>query len=79
MHSVCVEYSVFTIEFIFLIPYIIVNLNTIQENNETLLGAGKDAGLEVFSWLRTGSGAGFCEHGNGPSCSIKKAGCCLTS
>jgi hypothetical protein len=32
-----------------------------------------------FGWLRIGSMEGFCEHGNEPSGSIKKAGCCLTN
>jgi hypothetical protein len=32
-----------------------------------------------FGWLRIVPVAGFCEHGNGPSGSIKKAGYCSTS
>jgi hypothetical protein len=32
-----------------------------------------------FGWLRIGSNGGFCENGNEPSGSIKKAGYCLTS
>jgi hypothetical protein len=36
-------------------------------------------GRTGFGWLRIGpSGAGFCEHGNEPSGSIKKAGYFLT-
>jgi len=33
----------------------------------------------VFGWLRIGSNGGFYDHGNEPSGSITKAGCCLTS
>jgi hypothetical protein len=36
-------------------------------------------GQTGFGWLRIGSVAGFCKHGNEPSISIKKAGYCLTS
>jgi hypothetical protein len=36
-------------------------------------------GRAGFSWLIKGPVAGFCEHGNEPSGSIKKACYCLTS
>jgi hypothetical protein len=36
-------------------------------------------GRTRFVWLRIGSVAGFCEHDNEPSGSIKKAGYFLTS
>jgi hypothetical protein len=36
-------------------------------------------GRAGFSWLRIGSKAGFCEYGNEPSGSIKKAGYFLIS
>jgi hypothetical protein len=32
-----------------------------------------------FSWPRIGFSGGFCEHGNEPLGSIKKAGYCLIS
>jgi hypothetical protein len=36
-------------------------------------------GRTGFGWLRIGPSGGFCEHGNEPSGSIKKAGYFLTS
>jgi hypothetical protein len=35
-------------------------------------------GRTGFSWLRIGSNGGLFEHGNEPSGSVKKVGCCLT-
>jgi hypothetical protein len=43
------------------------------------LGRYVSMGRTGFGWLRIGPMAGFCEHGNEPSGSIKKAGYFLTS
>jgi hypothetical protein len=42
----------------------------------------RDIGINGANWIRLAQEspiASFCEHGNEPSCSIRKAGCCLTS
>jgi hypothetical protein len=41
------------------------------------LGRWGSMGRTGFDWLRIGSVAGFCEHGNEPSGSIEKSGYCL--
>jgi hypothetical protein len=50
-----------------------------EDNIEMDLG---EIWIEVANWIRLAQERfqlGFFEHGNGPSVSRKKAGCCLTS